>query len=1072
MSRMPAASPRTSVPTMPLRLALRRLAGLALDALAFGLAAVAVTGFVISLGRREIARDLILFYFQEHGIEAEVEIDQVNVSGFTGSLRLGAADHPDLQIEKFEITFAKGAMGELQSPRHMIGAVHLVRPRIALSLQNGHLNFATLDPLIKILSQPDDKVQGPLPQPDVLLDRALVTLKTDNGPIVVRLSAALKGAQILSLDGRIMPFSLTGEGLLLTSAGGPVRVRAKADQVKLVASVAISELVNDNLGLQDATLGLEASLPYPVPGAPSGDQALQIRAGLKSGVVSHGAWVAQESELNLRFDGQLQSQGQTRHLRGALSVLGRMSELASDGALGRGARFALQGKDLGLTWAGDQTLVGGLTGHMDLDQLALGTSYLENPHIELGLSHLSFHQDGPDTAAAAEARFALFATRLVRGGLSLNGLSLHALAPSLAYSSANGGLWSRTNLTGRIAALGARLETAAGEAGGAPVSLANLNADFSGTAQWRDEGPDMAVMVSAKARDDMDIASAHALIGPLAVKSGAPLAEQSQALEAALSDFQIQAPRVALTLQPQGMRISLVRPVDLVATSGARIALSGRPGIPTWSQDPDGNLDLKANLTATLGEAGRDLQVSLVGQARAQPDGSYRIGGHFDSPRIDLARQQVGLRSAQGEIDLSGDGKGMVNSEIVLTAGQMIDLEDERRFEPLNLKGQASLGQGTLRARMFATTRAGQRLGKLSLRHILASGSGEAVIEAKDLVFANPGLQPRDISPMIRALSRASGRADFTGRFDWTRAASTSEGVLQVKGLNAQTPVGAVTQGHMDIKFTSLSPLVTGTGQTVGAQRLGFSPPLTALNGLFSIGPDALMLQVGAADWAGGRVWLEPSRVPLDRAEGLSGSLVLDGVDLGQVLAASPLAGQVKITAIVDGTLPFELKNGVVRISGGQMAARGAGRLSIARTALSGLQTGKATASASGTAGPAAPLAGNAIQDFAYQAMENLAFDSLDARIDSLPGARLGLVFHIKGRNDPEKDIPAKIALRDLVTGRAFDKPIALPKGTPIDLTLDTSLNFGDLIKAAQQAFDRHAKDDTPPTNRSVPVQP
>jgi hypothetical protein len=247
---------------------------------------------------------------------------------------------------------------------------------------------------------------------------------------------------------------------------------------------------------------------------------------------------------------------------------------------------------------------------------------------------------------------------------------------------------------------------------------------------------------------------------------------------------------------------------------------------------------------------------------------------------------------------------------------------------------------------------------------------------------------------------------------------------------------------------------------------------LTALNGLFSIGPDALMLQVGAADWAGGRVWLEPSRVPLDRAEGLSGSLVLDGVDLGQVLAASPLAGQVKITAIVDGTLPFELKNGVVRISGGQMAARGAGRLSIARTALSGLQTGKATASASGTAGPAAPLAGNAIQDFAYQAMENLAFDSLDARIDSLPGARLGLVFHIKGRNDPEKDIPAKIALRDLVTGRAFDKPIALPKGTPIDLTLDTSLNFGDLIKAAQQAFDRHAKDDTPPTNRSVPVQP
>jgi len=33
-------------------------------------------------------------------------------------------------------------------------------------------------------------------------------------------------------------------------------------------------------------------------------------------------------------------------------------------------------------------------------------------------------------------------------------------------------------------------------------------------------------------------------------------------------------------------------------------------------------------------------------------------------------------------------------------------------------------------------------------------------------------------------------------------------------------------------------------------------------------------------------------------------------------------------------------------------------------------------------------------------------------------------------------------------------------------------LNFGDLIKAAQDAFERHAKDESPPTYRSVPVQP
>ncbi len=1069
MSPLPASAPSRSIPAKPLQLALRRLAVLALDTLAFSLTAVAVTGFVISLGRREIARDLILLYFQEHGIEAHIEIDQVNVAGLSGSLRLGPPSHPDLDIEKFEIGFARGAAGGSSGPGQLIDSVLLVRPRIGLILRNGQLDFASLDPLIKILSQISDRVQGPIPQPDIQVDGALVSLQTENGPLRIRLSAALKGSRLLSLEGQVQPFSFTGDGLLLTGSGGPVQARTGEGKLKLVASLAVAELVNDNLGLEDAKLGLEANLPYPALDGHHDDQRLQVRAGLKSSAVSRGAWVAQDAEVNLRFDGQLQTLGQTRQLRGDISVLGRMAALASDGVEGRGGRFAFQGKDLSL--AADRALAGRLSGGLGLDQLALGTSYLEAPHIEVVLSNLAIHQARGEARATADADLTLSSDRLVRGGLGLDHLTVHALVPRLAYSSANDGEWPRTALTGSLSAQTARLETA-GKAGPVPFSLADLSAEFSGTGQWRSNGPDLALMVSAKARDDMDLASAQALLGPLEVKAGAPFSEQSNALEAALSDFQIQAPKARLSLQSQGVRISLVRPVQVLTASGARFDLSAQPASPAWAQDLDGNLDLRGDLTARLGESGQALQASLNAQVHAQPDGTYRIGGHLDLSRLDLAGQQIGLRSAQGEIDLSGDAKGLVTSELVLSTGQLVDLDDERRFEPLSLKGQARFEQGSWRAKVSAATGTGRALAKLSLHHTPTTGLGEAVIEAKDLVFTNPGLQPRDITPLLRSLSKASGRADFSGRFDWTRAASTSSGVLRVQGLNAQTPMGAVSQGHMDVKFTSLEPLATGPGQTLGAQRLGFSPPLTALNGLFSIAPDALILQVGAADWAGGRVWLEPSRLSLDPSKAVTGSLVLDGVDLGQILAASPLADQVKITAIVDGTLPFALKNGVIQISGGQLVARGAGRLSIARTALSGLQTGSATGSGAVTAGPPAPLGGNAIQDFAYQAMENLAFDSLDARIDSLPGARLGLVFHIKGRNDPEKDVPSKIALRDLVAGRAFDKPIALPKGTPIDLTLDTSLNFGDLIKAVQQAFERHAKDEAPPTRRSVPVQP
>jgi hypothetical protein len=90
------------------------------------------------------------------------------------------------------------------------------------------------------------------------------------------------------------------------------------------------------------------------------------------------------------------------------------------------------------------------------------------------------------------------------------------------------------------------------------------------------------------------------------------------------------------------------------------------------------------------------------------------------------------------------------------------------------------------------------------------------------------------------------------------------------------------------------------------------------------------------------------------------------------------------------------------------------------------------------------------MQDFAYQAMENLAFDRLQGKINSLPGGRLGLVLHIEGRNDPPKQEEARVGLFALLRGEAFKQPVPLPKGTPIDLTLDTSLNFDELLRAYQ----------------------
>ncbi len=98
-------------------------------------------------------------------------------------------------------------------------------------------------------------------------------------------------------------------------------------------------------------------------------------------------------------------------------------------------------------------------------------------------------------------------------------------------------------------------------------------------------------------------------------------------------------------------------------------------------------------------------------------------------------------------------------------------------------------------------------------------------------------------------------------------------------------------------------------------------------------------------------------------------------------------------------------------------------------------------------------IATNAVQDLAYQALEYLSFDSLSADIDSVDKGRLQVVFHIKGHSDPPTRQEANIAIADLIDGTALSKAIPLPSGTPIDLTLDTSLNFDELLKSYAEAW-------------------
>jgi hypothetical protein len=174
--------------------------------------------------------------------------------------------------------------------------------------------------------------------------------------------------------------------------------------------------------------------------------------------------------------------------------------------------------------------------------------------------------------------------------------------------------------------------------------------------------------------------------------------------------------------------------------------------------------------------------------------------------------------------------------------------------------------------------------------------------------------------------------------------------------------------------------------------------------------------------------------------------LNFDGVQLHDIVEASPFGDKVEFDAKVSGRIPFEVQAERVRILGGSLKAIQPGRISIQRTALTGVSASTSVETPAG-APPAPEPPPDTFTDFAYQAMENLAFDTLEATVASREDGRLAVLFHIVGRHDPPKKQEIRLSLLDLIRRDFMNRQLPLPSGTGVNLTLDTTLNLDDLLK-------------------------
>ncbi|MET3664435.1 YdbH domain-containing protein [Caulobacter sp. 1776] len=1071
-----APEPKTSKPAWDRA----RLVDLGLEAVSLSMLAFIATGLVVWSGRREISRELAEAWLRDHGIEAAVELDDLDSTGFSGRVRLGPRNAPVFAADRLEVAYDLAAPWNGEKFGVQTRAVRLVRPRLSASLDEKGLHFGALQPLI------DEALKSPrkpnVPGPAILVEDARLDLSTPGGRARLTGDASLDDGQLLRFDGRLAPLRYAVSNLAIDSRGATVSARKRGDRLTVEVSMAIDSLEAEAADLAEASAKLSADLPYP--------DLVKLTA---SGPL--------EAKLSLRADGGRLGDSQAEDVAGDLSLSGRL-----DGGL---ENFAFLGRSRG-------ALRGARLSAPALDA--------RDASLTLDASRLSAGRRQGRITARGAVEAELRAGQAVAAGTALRDLAAKASSASLGLSLDAGG----ATVSGPLA-----LDASAGRAASGALALASARLSAKGRIDQGPGGLALSLDGSAGGRSGISGPDAERLAALI------PNPAYAKPLSSALRTFTLSLPAVGLDLRGGRTRVTLAREARLAAPNGVVLAVSA-PGQRLLDAGPAGARGaLQASLsggglpvvrvlapdwrasggvmTSRLSLATEGFDLPPIQGVSGQVDGQARIAGgrfaltttkcapitakayalgenpvtavkvslcpakaplvtagangwnaalRFESGEGALAVAETQLANIKGEATFGGAG-GFDRATVRVDGAAVTDAAPERRFNPILAKGGLTLSGGLWSGTFQGATPTGAPLGEIRLRHVVATGKGQADIDASKLAFAKGGLQPADLSPLAAFARNAKGPASFTGVFAWDAKGATSKGRLVVDKIDFTSPIGFVATLDGAVEFDSLAPLTTAPGQTLKVVKIDSLVPLTGIESVFQLGADVLRVSKTTFEAAKGRISIEPIDVPLAMDKTMSGVIVIEHLDLGEVVAASSLAERVKIQAVVDGRLPFTFGPEGLRLHEGKIHAIQPGRIELSRAVL----TDVAASPADAPGAPPAPTGGqvNAIQDFAYQAMENLAFDQLEAGVNSTDNGRLGILFHVKGKHDPKVAEKAKVGILDLIRGQAFNKRIALPAKTPVDLTLDTSLNFDELLAAWRRSFER-SEDAAPP--RSGPVQP
>src|SRR3954462_12036230 len=106
---------------------------LVLEAAAVG---ILVVGAVILIGYRsrgDVAQRFAEDWLKQQGVEGEIVVDRIDATGFSGRVRLGPANDPDLVADRLDIDYALAAPWAGAPFSVTPRSIRLVRPRAKVS---------------------------------------------------------------------------------------------------------------------------------------------------------------------------------------------------------------------------------------------------------------------------------------------------------------------------------------------------------------------------------------------------------------------------------------------------------------------------------------------------------------------------------------------------------------------------------------------------------------------------------------------------------------------------------------------------------------------------------------------------------------------------------------------------------------------------------------------------------------------------------------------------------------------------------------------------------------------------